>query len=329
MNEALLAAALAAFPTAGPAVSVPDAPPAPAAAAAPSAAWTRGSFSAADGTALHYRYRAGTGPAVLLVHGLGVGASGFDRWLDFFPGRPLMVLERRGYGTPAGNVDENDVGDVDRADVSAAIDEARRVGGSARVGVLGYSLGALLAPAPDPERVLWLALVCPGVPGMAQDLPPAEQALAAQTRYWYGAARAGGPAALDSWLASVVAPGALELAAKARSLGLAAAADQVAADAASPAFLNLYTQESLWAYAQQVGFAADARVPVFVGFAEDDLVVPPAAVRRRAAALAAGGEPTTVAHWPGDHLDALASPALVRPALEAFDAAALSAQPLR
>jgi pimeloyl-ACP methyl ester carboxylesterase len=317
MNEVLLAAALAAFPAAGIRVSVPGAPTAPMA----GPAWTRGSIKAPEGIQLRYRYRPGAGSPVLLVHGLGVGASGFDHWLDFFPGRPLMILERRGYGSPAGRVDEDDVGAVNQDDVSAAVEEARRLSGSARVGVLGYSLGAMILPPPDPSRVLWIALVCPGVPGMAQDLPASEQALEAQTRYWFGVARAGGPASLDAWLSSVMAPGILELSAKARSLGLAAAADEVAAEAASPVFMNLYTQESLWAYAQQDGFSPDPLVPVFVGYAENDLVVPPAAVKRRAQGLAAAGARLDVAHWPGDHLDALADPALVRPALEAFDAA--------
>ena len=300
-------------------VSVPAAPLA--LASARSAAWTRNALTAADGIQLQYRYRAGTGPAVLLVHGLGVGADGFQRWLDFFPGRPLMILERRGYGSPAGRVDEDDVGAVNQKDVSAAVDEARRLSGSARVGVLGYSLGAMLMPAPDPARILWIALVCPGVPGMAQDLPPSEQALEAQTRYWYAVAQTGGPAALASWLSTAVAPGVLELSGKSRSLGLSAAADQVAGDAASTAFLNRYTQESLWAYAQQDGFSPDQNVPVFVGYAENDQVVAPTAVKRRATELSAAGARVDVKHWPGDHLDALADPALVRPALEAFDAA--------
>ena len=321
MNEAVLAAALAVLPAGQKKISLPEPPPTPAATAvAPAEVWTDATFAAPDGTRLRYMYRSGVGAPVLLVHGLGVGASGFDGWRDFFPGRPLMLLERRGYGVPAGKVDENTVGKVNQADVSAAIDEARRVSGAARVGVLGYSLGALLIPAPDPARMLWIALVCPGVPGMSADLSAAEQALAAQTRYWYGAARAGGPVALDSWLDTVVAPGVFTLAQKARSLGLGGAADDVAAEAASPVFLNLYTEESLWAYAQTDGFTPDARVPVFVGYAENDQVVPPAAVQARAAALTAAGEPTSVAHWPGDHLDALATPSLARAALESFDA---------
>ncbi len=308
---------LAVMPWSGEKAAVPAPPPA---VAAPS--WTRGSFASVDGARLSYQYRAGAGPAVLLVHGIGVGASGFTRWREFFPGRPLMILERRGYGSPSGRVDENDAGAVNQDDVSAAIDEARRLSGSPRVGVLGYSLGAMLIPAPDPARVLWVALICPGVPGMANDLPASEQALAAQTRYWFGVARLGGPLALQNWLETVVAPGVRELSDKARSLGLNETADEVAAGAKSPAFLNLYTEESLWAYAQKDGPAASSRVPMFVGYAQDDQVVPPAAVQRRAAQLSSAGARVTVAHWPGDHLDALATPTLARPALEAFDAAA-------
>ncbi len=313
MNEAFLAAALAVFPGAGRNVALPQAPPVP-----PS--WSQGTFVAADGTPLSYEYRPGSGPAVVLVHGLGIGAEGFDRWRDFFNGRPLMILERRGYGSPIGPVDAADVGAVNQADISAAVDEALRLDGGQPVGVLGYSLGALLLTAPDPARVRWLALVCPGVPGMAADLPAAEQALAAQTRYWYGVASAGGTAARDSWLMSVVAPGVLELAATARGLGLSTAADELTADAASPEFLNLYTEESLWAYAQTRGFTPNPSVPVFVGYAENDQVVPPAAVLSRVARLESEGARVSVAHWPGDHLDALANPGLVRSALESFDA---------
>ncbi len=287
---------------------------------AAAASWSRASFSASDGTEIHYLYRAGEGSPILLVHGLGVGADGFALWRDFFPGRPMMILERRGYGSALGGEDAAGVGATNRDDVSRAVDEARRVSVADRVGLLGYSLGALLLPPPDPARVRWLALACPGVPGMARDMPAAERSLEAQTRYWFGVARAGGPAALGAWLVQAISPAAVELSAKLASLGLTAASEWLAARAYDTAFLNLYTRESLWAYAQDAGFDPQPAVPVFIGYAENDQVVPPAAVRRRARQLSAGAEPTTVVHWPGDHLDALADPALIRSRLEKFDA---------
>ncbi|MDE2291788.1 MAG: alpha/beta hydrolase, partial [Elusimicrobia bacterium] len=284
--ETLLAALLSSFPT-----PRPDSASAPAlhAAALTASAWTRGSFASSDGARLGYEYRAGAGDPVLLVHGLGLGAASFAAWGSLFPGRPLMVLERRGYGAPAGDVDESDIGPANVADVSAAVDDARRLSGGARVGLVGYSWGALALPAPDPARMAWVAYVCPGVPGMSRYLPASEQALEAQTRYWHAMARAGGPVALSSWLAEVIEPGVLQLAAKARSLGMGAAADALTRRASDPAFLELYTDESLWAYAQD-GAPPPARgVPVFVGYAEGDLVVPPASVRARVGALRAAG----------------------------------------
>ncbi|MDE2489830.1 MAG: hypothetical protein KGM24_03230, partial [Elusimicrobia bacterium] len=104
-------------------------------------------------------------------------------------------------------------------------------------------------------------------------------------------------------------------------LGLTAAAAALARRAADPAFLELYTDESLWAFSRERGPAPSPDVPVFVGWAQDDLVVPPAAVAAFVRRLEAQGARPVLASWPGDHLDALARPSLVSGALAGFDRA--------
>lgn len=68
----------------------------------PAGDWRRGTFVSEDGIPLAYHYRPGAGPAILIVHGRGLGAQGFAAWRELFPGRAVILLERRGYGSEAG-----------------------------------------------------------------------------------------------------------------------------------------------------------------------------------------------------------------------------------
>jgi len=120
-----------------------------------------------DGTRLHFAFREGTGPAVLVVHGRAVGPEGFQRWAaDMFPGRPVLFLQRRGYSGESDRLQLEDVHRRNAEDIGKAIDVARKMGGGGKVGILTHSLGAMILPRLDPAKVAWLALLNPGVHGM-------------------------------------------------------------------------------------------------------------------------------------------------------------------
>jgi hypothetical protein len=286
--------------------------------------WSRGSFEGADGAKISYFARPGSGPAVLLVHGRTLGAESFLGWADdAFAGRPMMILERRGYGrSEIGRVDEKNLGAVESEDVRRAIETASALG-QGKVGVLAYSLGALILPELEPSKVAWLALVNPGAAGMLAHMPSETQAGAQWLRGAY-AASAWIPFQRDMLVASVVGHQQgdfhkrLADGAGGGPLGRVLA-DDLEARMKDPRKRELWVQESLWAaFGPHLPF--EPRVPVLFYLNRADETVPKAAYAGLVRAARRSSSRVRVVRAPGGHLAPVFRHEGLRRALETFDA---------
>ncbi|MBI3551593.1 MAG: alpha/beta hydrolase [Elusimicrobia bacterium] len=288
--------------------------------------WQRGSFAAADGARLSYLYRSGSGPAVLMVHGRTLGADSFTALAEkSFPGRPMMLLERRGYGrSEVGSIDEKTIGAVEAGDVDRAIAVAQDLGGGAKVGVLAYSLGAMVLPPIDPARVAWLALLNPGVGGMLRHMTPGMQAGAQWLRAGYEAARWSTPWQKDAFITMAVEQqlGILRRRVAERSGKESALGGRLLDDfehrMKDRRLRELWVQETLWA-----GFGPHselkASVPVLLFLNRGDETVPKAAYRELLKSLRGAAPRVRVKRAPGGHLAPVFEPDALREALEDFD----------
>jgi hypothetical protein len=290
--------------------------------------WRRGSFSGADGAAQSYLYRAGAGRPVLFVHGRTLGAESFLGLKDAFPGRPLVMLERRGYGrSEVGDVDERNLGAVQAEDVRRAVAAAKALGDGSKVGVLGYSLGALVQPRHDPADVAWLALVNPGTPTMLERFTPEQRTAAQIFRAGYESLKWMFPWQREPFVAAVVEPQTRgfiqtisELARGAHKALGRLLTDDLRRRMDQARLRELWIQETLWA-----GFgdkpAVDQRVPTFAYLNSDDATVPAAAYEDLLSDLRRTTPVLQVVRRAGGHLDPVFNPAPLRRALEEFDAA--------
>lgn len=132
------------------------------------AAGLQARFATVEGRRLRY-VRAGSGPAVVLVHGFG---SSLYTWKDVIPGlardRDVVALDLPGFGLSDQPADLS-VDDLPRA-VLGLMDRL----GIERAALVGNSLGgatAVLVAAEQPGRVLALVLVDPA----GFNLDPADQ----------------------------------------------------------------------------------------------------------------------------------------------------------
>lgn len=297
----------------------------PALAQATPPALRAGSLAGEDGAALQYLFRPGRAPAIVLVHGRGLGPAGFFAWRErLFPERALLILKRRGYGGSAlGSLNDENLGRLNASDVRLAMAEAAKLTGGGRVCVLAVSLGALLLPKLPAAEVRWLALVNPGMPGLVGYLSPQEAAAALATVQTYSWSRFWFPPLREAWLESagraILSP--LPEAIRDNFGGSPAGramVEEVERGLKDPAFLRLILRESVWAALAGRERDVESEAPVFIGLSQDDPVIPAAAYQELIARLEKGGA-VKVARWPGGHLAPLGRPELFLDALERFD----------
>ena len=118
---------------------------------------------------------AGRGPRLVLVHG-GLGPElAWERQEPLVERFELVIPWRRGYGeSPAVEMQDFE---LDAADVVELLGE--------RAHLVGFSyggLGAVLAAAREPERVLSLTLIEPALPGLARDEPEVRETVRQSAR---------------------------------------------------------------------------------------------------------------------------------------------------
>ena len=287
--------------------------------------WTEGSFASADGARIHYRKRAGAGPAILLIHGWEVGPELFDRVsATLFPGRAMVVLGRRGYSpSEAGDADETSVGTLNAQDVARAMRVAAAAGGTPKVGVVAVSLGALLLPPLDETHTAWLALISPGAPKLARYMSAVDRTFAEATNVTYLASRFWLPYAREAWLYSIAktlvddfAKQVSENADDSNRGLLEAWVKRAQSRLDEPRWRELFIQESLYAGFGDARLVVAPRVPIFAAHGDKDTTVPQAAFDALCADL--GGR-AKVYHMPGGHMTPMLDPSQFAPALEAFE----------
>ncbi|MEK7747286.1 MAG: alpha/beta hydrolase, partial [Elusimicrobiota bacterium] len=171
--------------------------------AAPASAagvWREGMLRTPGAGAIHYRLRSGEGEGVLLVHGRSFGSEAFSLWEGLLPGRPLMILDRRGYAPSQGWAEP--LGERNQADIARALSFLRSVSGSKKAAVAVFSMGGRFLPELDPEQVSWVAMVNPSGPRLVGYLDARGQAAAESLREGYERTRFWLPFAREAWIAS-------------------------------------------------------------------------------------------------------------------------------
>lgn len=289
--------------------------------------WTEGSFASADGARIHYRKRAGAGPAILLIHGWEVGPELFDRVsATLFPGRAMVVLGRRGYSpSQAGDADETSIGTLNAQDVARAMRVAAAAGGTPRVGVVAVSLGALLLPPLDKTNTAWLALISPGAPKLARYMGVVDRTFAEATNATYLASRFWLPYAREAWLYSIAKTLVEDFAKQVQENAndsnrdlLEAWVRRAQSRLGEPRWRELFIQESLYAGFGDARFAVAPEVPVFAAHGDKDTTVPDAAFGALCSALGDRAR-LKIYHMPGGHMTPMLDPSQFAPALEAFE----------
>ena len=117
---------------------------------------------AADGRTFGYR-TAGSGPALVLLHGIGSGSGSWIGQLDAFSsGRQVVAWDAPGYGasTPLADAAPS------AADYGMALGDFLDAIGIERADIVGHSLGALMGAAfarANPARVRTLTLASPAI----------------------------------------------------------------------------------------------------------------------------------------------------------------------
>lgn len=288
--------------------------------------WKRDSFMGKDGAKIEYFLRKGRGPAILLLHGRTIGAEGFRGWADSFPGRPLVVLSRRGYGrSELGALNEDNLRDLSADDIEKAIAVAGALGEGRRVGVVALSLGAMLLPALDPARILWLALVNPGVSGMLAHMDPVAIAFSYAMKAGYEMSRFWPPAVRAGWISQTANAIVENLISRIRSQAGAATEHaqslikELRVWASSPRSQELLVRETLWALFGRMKESVWGPVPTFVGMSQQDEVIPQDAYQELLKDLAGRASLLQTARWPGGHLLPILEPERAIEDLEEFD----------
>ena len=303
------------------------------AASAPTCAsegWREGMLRTPGAGAIHYRLRTGEGEGVLLVHGRSFGSEAFSLWEGLLPGRPLMILDRRGYAPSQGWAEP--LGERNQADIARALSFLRSVSGSKKAAVVVFSLGARFLPELDPEVVSWVAMINPSGPPLAGYLDARGQAAAESLRESYERTRFWLPFAREAWIASAawsITSDARERLVRQGGDSPAASAMLAGLDARSllAVFRDALVRETLFALHDDSWSAPEASIPVLLAFGAPDELIPSAAYREAAKRLARGRAFLRVVELKGGHLGPLLAPGELLERIEDFDRQAGEARP--
>ena len=287
--------------------------------------WREGLLRTPGAGAIHYRLRAGEGEGVLLVHGRSFGSEAFSLWEGLLPGRPLMILDRRGYAPSQGWAEP--LGERNRADVARALSFLRSVSGSKKAAVVVFSMGARFLPELDPEVVSWVAMINPSGPPLAGYLDARGQAAAESLREGYERTRFWLPFAREAWIASAawsIASDARERLARQGGDSPAASAMLAGLDGRSllAGFRGALVRETLFALHDDSWRVPEGTIPVLLAFGAPDELIPSAAYREAAKRLARGRAFLRVVELNGGHLAPLLDPGAILDELERFDSQA-------
>ena len=295
---------------------------------APAEGFEEGSFTGADGAQIRYLFRRGTGPAVLVVHGTILAGEAQKQGVrGFFPGRPVLAMYRRGY-SPSGLTpgDSAQIGPANVADIDKAVSLARELGGGEKVGILAFSLGAMLLPPTDPNKILWVALINPAAPDMVSYMAPDKQTLSwglkntyALSRYWY-------PSYKDAWTRATsrtLADDLIDRIREQQPVGDEAFADslvdRIRLRMERKDFQELIIQERLWALFPQADMNIPKGVPVLIAASRSDGLIPSGAHDALVGRLGLSASWVKDVRWPGGHLTPMFAPDLVLRELDIFD----------
>lgn len=291
------------------------------------------SFSGEGGVEIRYLFRPGKGPAILVVHGTILASEAQKQGAqEFFPGRPVLALYRRGYGpsgTPSSTPES--IGRENMADVARAIVIARKLSGGEKVCVLTFSLGAMMLPPVDSGKILWAALVNPAAPGMLAYLTPEKQALSWSLKNVYEASRYWYPEYRQEWLRA--ASGALtddliDLIRRQQPEGEEAFADfligRIHERMQRRAWQELIIQERLWALFFGDEANIPSGIPVFLAASRSDGMIPAGAHESLVSRVKASAAWVEDVRWPGGHLTPVFKPDLLLGELTRFDRKVLS-----
>lgn len=271
---------------------------------------------------IHYRLRAGEGEGVLLVHGRTFGSEAFSLWEGLLPGRPLLILDRRGYPPSEGWAEPP--AERNRADAAAAIGFLRSLSGSKKVGVAAFSLGARFLPELDPGQVRWVALINPSGPALISHLDPRKQAAADTLREGFERTRSWLPFAREAWMASA----AWSIASDSRERLLRQGGDSPAAAAmlaelesrlSSPQYRDALVRETLFALYDGGWEVPETSIPVLLASSRSDELIPSGAYAQAGKRLAQGRRFLRILELDGGHLGPLLEPGSLLDEIEAFD----------
>lgn len=286
------------------------------------------SFSGEGGVEIHYLYRPGRGPAIVVLHGTILAAEALKQGAqEFFPGRPVLALYRRGYSPSARVVSTpEDIGRDNAADAARAVEEARWLSGGEKACLLAFSLGAMMLPPVDKEQILWAALVNPAAEGMLADLAPDQQALAWSLRNTYEASRYWYPDYRRAWIKSASQALVDDLIDRIRAQQTESGKDfadflieRIHNRMERRVWQELIVQERLWALFSSWGTNLPEGVPVFLASSRDDGMIPPSTHERLARRLKASAAWVEEIRWPGGHLTPVFEPDLLIGRLSRFD----------
>jgi pimeloyl-ACP methyl ester carboxylesterase len=292
-----------------------------------------GSFRGAGGKEIHYLYRGGKGPAILLIHGTILAAEAQKQGAqEFFPGRPVMAIYRRGYApSQVENSGPEALGFENAEDISKAIAIARDLGEGGKVCLLAFSLGAMMLPAVDAQSVLWAALVNPGAAGMLGHLPAEQQMLSWALKNSYEASRYWHPEARKAWIRSAsqaLADDLIDLIRTQQPQGAEEFSDflieRIRTRMQRRSWQELIIKERLWAlfYSREVNLPKN--VPVFMAASRSDGMIPPEVYEELLARLKASASWVREVRWAGGHLSPVFAPDILIRELSSFDRAVAS-----
>lgn len=285
-------------------------------------------FPGEGGAEIRYLYRPGSGPAIVVLHGTILAAEALKQGAqEFFPGRPVLALYRRGYSPSAAVASTPEgIGRENAADAARAVEEARRLSGGEKVCLLAFSLGAMMLPPMGPERVLWAALVNPAAEGMLADLAPDQQALAWSLKNTYEASRYWYPDYRRAWIKSAGQALVDDLVDRIRAQQTESGKDfadflveRIRTRMESRAWQELIVQERLWALFSSQGTNLPKGVAVLLASSRDDGMIPPSTHERLARRLKASAAWVEEIRWPGGHLTPVFEPDLLISQLSRFD----------